>query len=172
MACRLRSKPSFACSPDGVQLVFNIGYGYAASRIFQRERTLLQPTYMGSSKHKNRPVRGPKGTLCPEWAHRTSEVGLGDDVLAHPWGQTEASRLFNAALVDPISGCRFATARGIAFEAKSTADGTWHGYPISWENVPDRIRRQWIDERRVTRREIKRFYHFDRNDIHWALLTD
>ena len=138
----------------------------------KREPTLSQPTYVGSPKHKNRPVRGPKGTLCPEWTHQTPHAGLGDDVLVHPWDQTEASRLFNAALIDSTSGRRFATARGIAFEAKSTADGTWHGYPISWENVPDWIKRQWIAELKVTRREIKRLLSFDRSEIHWALLAD
>src|SRR5882757_3333768 len=66
---------------------------------FQCEPTLLQPIYVGNPKHKNRPARGPKGTLCPEWTHRTPHAGLGDDVLAHPWDQTEASRLFNAAPV-------------------------------------------------------------------------
>src|SRR5258708_9776743 len=135
-------------------------------------RPLLQPTYRGSSKHKNRPLRGQKGTMCPEWTHQTSSVGLGDDMNAHVWEQTEASRLFLGAFVDASSGRRFATARGIAFEAKSTADGTWHGYPIPWESVPNHIRHQWITAGTVSRRDIKRYMSFDRNDIHWALLAD
>lgn len=110
--------------------------------------------------------------MCPEWTHRTEAVGLGDDVLAHSWDQTEAARLFAGALVDQRSGRRFATARGIAFEAKSTGDGTWHGYPIPWESVPNHVRRAWLDGRAVRTRDIRRYLSFDRNDIHWALVTD
>jgi hypothetical protein len=138
----------------------------------QCELTLPQPTYMGSPKHKNRPARGPKGTLCPEWTHRTAHDNLGDDVFAHPWDRTEASILFGTALIDPANGRRFATARGIAFEAKPTADGTWHGYPIPWETVPDWIRRQWVEQHKVTRRDIKKHFSFDRRTIHWALVAD
>jgi hypothetical protein len=93
-------------------------------------------------------------------------------MLAHNWEDTEASRLFAAAVVDPASGRRFATARGIAFEAKSTEDGTWHGYPIPWVDVPNELRRQWLKAGSVTGRQIKRFMSFEKNEIHWALLAE
>lgn len=130
------------------------------------------PTYRGSPKHKKRPGEGSKGTLCPEWTHETASGGLGDDMFAHAWSKTEAAKLFAQALVDPDSGRRFATSRGIAFEAKSTGDGTWHGYPIPWQSVPDRFRRQWLQSGLVRRKDIKRFMSFDKNDIHWPLVTD
>jgi hypothetical protein len=76
------------------------------------------------------------------------------------------------ALIDPTSGRRFATARGIAFEAKPTADGTWHGYPIPWQSVPDWITRQWVEQLKVKQREIKKHFSYDRKTIHWALLAD
>jgi hypothetical protein len=113
-----------------------------------------------------------KGTLCPEWTHHTGRGGLGNDVLAHAWEDTEASKLFAEAFVEPATGRRFATARGVAFEAKSSDDGTWHGFPIPWESVPNEARRQWLAGSKVTRREIKRFLAFDKNDIHWAFVTD
>jgi hypothetical protein len=97
---------------------------------------------------------------------------LGNDVLAHDWEDTDASRLFAAAVVDPASGRRFATARGIAFEAKPTEDGTWHGYPIPWVDVPNEIRRRWLKDGGVTGRQIKRFMSFEKNEIHWALLAE
>jgi hypothetical protein len=149
-----------------------IALAWSGSYIWLVRDPASQPTYRGSSKHKDRPVRGIKGTLCPEWTHRTTEAGLGSDVLAHNWQDTEASRLFAAALVDHASGRRFATARGIAFEAKPTEDGTWHGFPIPWVDVPDEHRRQWLKEGKVTHREIKKFLSFSWNDIHWALVTD
>lgn len=130
------------------------------------------PAYRGSSKHKNRPVNEQKGTLCPEWTHSTPSGGFATDVLKHNWALTEAAKLFAAAVLDPATGRRYATARGVAFEAKSTNDGTWHGYPIPWENVPPKLTQQWVATGTVTRRELKRFLRFDRNDIHWALETD
>ncbi|MEY4414827.1 MAG: hypothetical protein RIQ53_2120 [Pseudomonadota bacterium] len=57
----------------------------------------------------------------------------------------------------------------MAFEAKPTEDGTWHGYPIPWETVPAEITDQWIDEGAVTKRQIKKFWQKDRDDLHWAI---
>ncbi len=142
------------------------------SYIWTVSRPTSQIQYRGSPKHKNRPARGPKGTLCPEWTHRTEGKGLGDDMFAHPWGETEAARLFASAFVHAGTGRRYATSRGIAFEAKPTDDGTWHGYPIPWEQVPDQVRRQWLAEKLVTGRQIKKFLSFDKRDIEWPLVTD
>jgi hypothetical protein len=128
--------------------------------------------YRGSSKHKNRPGHEQKGTLCPEWTHNTSLGGLGTDVYAHDWKQTKAAELFARAEVDDASGRRYATAQGIAFEAKSTADGSWHGFPIPWENVPYGIKSSWLRSKTVSKREVKKFFQFERNDIHWAMQTD
>src|ERR1700722_2083983 len=100
--------------------------------------------YRGSSKHKNRPADEQKGTLCPEWTHQTSAGGFATDPHAHDWAATRAAELFAGAVVDQASGRRYATAEGIAFEAKPTADGTWHGFPICWESVPVAIKNDWL----------------------------
>ena len=134
------------------------------------------PTYCGSMKHKKRPVRGAKGTRCPEWTHRTTTHNLGDDPTTHPWEQTNAAVLFERAILDQATGRRFATdrrsqnERRIAFEAKDSNDGTWHGYPIPWEDVPWPIKSRWLAEGEVTKRDLKPRY--DRADIEWALQTD
>ncbi len=130
------------------------------------------PFYRGSSKHKNRPADEQKGTLCPEWTHRTSLGGFATDVHAHDWEPTRVARLFAEATVDDASGRRYATAAGIAFEAKSTADGSWHGYPVPWESVPVAIKTGWLRTKAVSKREVKKFFRFDKNEIHWALETD
>jgi len=128
--------------------------------------------YRGSLKHKNRPARGNKGTLCPEWTHATDfNGGFCGDPFTHPWQSTVAHRLFNGAIAVGDER-RFATERGIAFEAKPTGDGTWHGYPIPWESVPPRILNQWLQEGKVKRREIKLNKPRNENDIHWALGSD
>ena len=131
--------------------------------------------YRGSLKHKNRPARGSKGTLCPEWTHATHATdvdgGFGGDPFKHRWESTVAHRLFDEAI--PSDGDRrFATEKGIAFEAKPSGDGTWHGFPIPWESVPPPILKQWLKEGKVNRREIRLNKSPDANDIHWALGSD
>lgn len=128
--------------------------------------------YRGSSKHKNRPADEQKGTLCPEWTHRTLAAGFATDVHEHDWSSTQAAVLFAAACVDAVTGRRYATASGIAFEAKPTGDGSWHGYPIPWESVPAKIKNDWLASGAVTRRQTKHFLRFEKSDIHWALKTD
>ena len=126
--------------------------------------------YRGSPKHKSRPAFGAKGTLCPEWTHETFDGGLGTDTAALRWGPTRAADLFSRAVEDQATGRRYATERGIAFEAKDSNDGTWHGFPVAWEDVPHRIKDRWLAERKVEKRDLKRRY--DRADVHWALRTD
>ena len=125
--------------------------------------------YRGSQKHKNRPTEERKGTLCPEWTHATSEGGYRQDPFGHRWDETEAHRLFERAVLGANGRRRFATTGGIAFEAKATGDGTWHGYPIPWEAVPADITDKWIDDGAVTRRQIKKFWQRERDDLHWAI---
>jgi hypothetical protein len=129
------------------------------------------PTYRGSPKHKNRPGFGRKGTLCPEWAHAVAGSAFNGDCTSHPWHATIAHRLFEQAQT-ATSTRRYATARGIAFEAKPTGDGTWHGYPVPWESVPPAILRQWLLEARITRRDIRTHWRRSATDLHWALGTD
>jgi hypothetical protein len=128
--------------------------------------------YRGSIKHKNRPAEGRKGTLCPEWTHEAMDTQLGHDVFGHPWEKTIAHALFTRAIPVDDMRRRFATSNGIAFEAKPTADGSWHGYPVPWESVPADILRAWVDSGAVTRRQIKRHLHESTGNVHWALDGD
>lgn len=130
----------------------------------------MTSTYRGSLKHKRRPATGLKGTLCPEWTHAATEKGFSSDPYSHPWIESEAHQLFQNAIGHGER--RFATARGIAFEAKPTDDGTWHGYPVPWESVPPSILQQWLQNGNVTRRQMKLFEARVTDDIHWALASD
>lgn len=125
--------------------------------------------YRGSQKHKNRPTSERKGTLCPEWSHVTSREGYRSDPFKHDWADTEAHRLFEASVGLAGAERRYATANGIAFEAKPTNDGTWHGYPIPWEAVPHEIVEKWVDSKKVTRREIRKYWSKDLGDLKWAI---
>jgi hypothetical protein len=68
--------------------------------------------------------------LCPDWTHDTSSGHYRTDPFIHDWADTKAHRLFEMSTALPGAERRYATAHGIAFEAKPTNDATWHGYPI------------------------------------------
>lgn len=132
-----------------------------------------QPTYRGNDKHKNRPAFGRKGTICPDWTHSTAQGGLGASSAQHEWPQTEAARLFAESDVDPDGAAqRYATSRGIAFCAQPSNDGTWHGYPVPWQSVPTQLTRKWLQDGRVTKRDVKLHKDHPADDIYWALESD
>ena len=133
---------------------------------------VLASLYRGSQKHKNRPVEGRKGTLCPEWTHQTSNGGYAADPFVHRWEETEAHRMFGEAVDSTDGRRRFATARGIAFEAKLTADGTWHGYPVPWESVPALIVDNWRKTGKVSKRDLRLHGPTQAGDLYWALSSD
>lgn len=130
--------------------------------------------YRGSEKHKNRPVGGQKGTLCPEWSHRTaSGKRLGNDMARHDWLSTPAQEMLNRSEPDPEgSGKRFATERGIAFAAQDSNDGSWHGYPEPWQNVPAALKERWLAAGVVKKRDLRRYMDSPTNSIRWALESD
>ncbi|MCB6180206.1 hypothetical protein LHP98_19010 [Rhodobacter sp. Har01] len=132
--------------------------------------------YRGSLKHKRRPAMGRKGTLCPEWTHTREDTGekLGLDPAdpAFNWLQTPAGRLFGKAEIDEDSGRRFATERGIAFEAKPTNDGSWHGYPIPWDDVPADVKDKLVTLGNVKGSMLRRHASFSETIIDWAMDTD
>lgn len=133
----------------------------------------MPDTYRGSRKHKDRPAIGRKGTLCPEWTHVTETGRLANDVVGHDWPKTEAYRLFEASEPCPEgSGRRFATSRGIAFAAVSSRDGTWHGYPVPWQEVPAELKDRWRDAGKVERRDLRRHMDRSQDDVRWALESD
>lgn len=102
----------------------------------------------------------------------TSLGGFGTDVYAHDWAQTQAAVLFAKAEIDQTNKRRYATDHGIAFEAQSTADGSWHGYPIPWEAVPVQIKNKWLRDKSISKRDLRKFCRFDKNEIHWAMQED
>src|SRR5271155_4785166 len=129
--------------------------------------------YRGSLKHKDRPARGRKGSLCPEWTHATEAEGFSGDPFSHNWASTQAHCMFAESELDPEgSGKRHATRNGIAFVAEDSRDGTWHGYPEPWQKVPSALKDRWLRERKVTAAELRRYKDFPRQNIRWALDSD
>jgi hypothetical protein len=129
--------------------------------------------YRGSTKHKHRPVRGRKGTFCPEWTHATADAEFKADPFKHPWDKTEAHAMFQESLRDPNgSGKRYATRNGIAFVAQQSGDGTWHGYPEPWNKIPTELKDKWIDEEKVTSADLRRYKDFPKDNLKWAFDSD
>ena len=75
-----------------------------------------------------------------------------------------------AESVTAEDGRRYATRRGIAFVAVPSGDGTWHGYPLPWKNVPRNIRNGFVEEGRVRRRQTRQTA--SHTGVRWALATD
>ena len=125
--------------------------------------------YRGSIKHKLWRPGGGYGTLCPEWTHETLSGGFAGDSNGHQWGETQAHSMLAESLYAE-DGRRYATRRGIAFVAVSTNDGTWHGYPIPWRDVPRKVRDSFVCAGCVTRRETRKAVNA--KDNRWALGSD
>ena len=131
--------------------------------------------YKGSIKHKRWRPGGGYGTLCPDWTHRADNQGFSGDPRNHPWRRTRAHDLFEAS-IEGEDGRRYATERGIAFVAVSSNDGTWHGFPITWNEVPVHIQNRLVVSGQITRSRMKRQMRHQRtvirHDIKWALNSD
>ena len=127
--------------------------------------------YRGSLKHKDWVPGGRFGTLCPEWTHGTADGGFAGDVHRHPWEQTKAWELLNASIQDG-SDRRYASERGIAFMAVLSNDGTWHGFPVPWDEVPARIQDELVRKGRVKRSQMRHHRSAQKHEIEWALNND
>ena len=97
--------------------------------------------YEQNPKHKNwmQPF-DPDATQCPSWSH-----GL-------------AQQLLDCSVQPSSGGARFGTYGGMAFAAQLTRGEVWHGYPVPWSEVPEKIRETMVADGKVTRRQIKKLY--------------
>jgi hypothetical protein len=91
--------------------------------------------YESNPKHKEPWQSGARGSLCPPELH---EIAL--QLL-------ERSEIVNNK--------RYATHAGKAFCAMNHAKDRWHGYPVLWREVPETIRRKWLIEGKIQRRDLR-----------------
>lgn len=99
----------------------------------------VQIVYEANPKHK-RTAPGRKGSLCPREADgpallRSSEL-VGNKRYA-----TDGASAYCAQRHDP---------------GNDPLRETWHGYPISWDEVPPLLVSQWVAEDKVERRTVRR----------------
>ena len=95
--------------------------------------------YESNPKHKDPWQSGRQGTLCP---------GNVDQAIAE--------RLLEDS--ETSGNVRYAVHEGRAYCARKHGDDVWHGYPLGWEEVPESLRRRWVREGRVRRRDINRYW--------------
>ncbi len=98
-------------------------------------------TYERNEKHKDPWHHGKSGTLCPRWSW-----DIAQDILRTS---------------EPVGKARFAVRDGVAFKGHEHAPGRWHGHPVGWNEVPQKIVNQWLKKKRVSRREIRRLWSIE-----------
>jgi len=97
-----------------------------------------EPTYEASNKHCP-PYTAP-GTRCPRMSPDKARDLFADSL---PMGDN----------------ARVATRDGVAFMARLThPDGKniWHGYPVEWDKIDQRIIDKWKAENKIRNRDIDR----------------
>lgn len=94
------------------------------------------PQYEPNPKHKPLPTPGRHGSICPQGVNALALLSESD--------------LYGKK--------RYATNGSEAFCAQChDADrNLWHGYPVSWAEVPPRIRLMWVESGKVSSRTIRR----------------
>ena len=93
--------------------------------------------YESNPKHSDPWQRGRRGAQCPK--------GVSLEV---------AERLLRNS--EPDGHKRYAVFEGQAFCAQEHAQGTWHGYPVGWVQVPEAIRSRWRAEGALRKRDMRR----------------
>ena len=93
--------------------------------------------YDSNRKHSEPWQRGRRGSLC------SKEV------------RPVAAELLRSSEVDGSK--RYAVHQGKAYCAQEHREG-WHGYPVGWVEVPERLRRMWQASGEVSKRDIRRYW--------------
>ena len=93
-------------------------------------------TYRPGEKHCEPLTAQKPGTKCPRWS-----AARGQELLDES---------------EPMGGKRVATRHGLTFIAQYGNDGTWHGYPESWDKIDSAIRNRWLAEGRIRGRDLRR----------------
>ena len=95
--------------------------------------------YEPNEKHKTPWQRGRRGSLCPRDMDVTAQALLADS--------------------KQLGKKRYATHEGKAYRAQMHGNDVWHGYPVGWELVPESLRRAWLSQGRIRRRDVKKHWN-------------
>lgn len=106
---------------------------------FETEPATNGMRYEGNQKHRDPWQPGRKGSLCPNDLNQQTAQQLLDNSV-------------------PDGDKRYAIYAGRAYCAQQHDADRWHGYPIGWVEVPERIRRNWQTEKLVQRRDVRKHW--------------
>jgi hypothetical protein len=95
-----------------------------------------KPIYEPNPKHKEPWQQGRRGSLCPSHIHSHAQVLLDKSIL--------------------VGNKRYAIHEKMPYCAQEHAPGIWHGYPVEWHEIPPFIRHRWLDQKEISRRDLKR----------------
>ena len=103
-------------------------------RLSPKEGAVVQ--YRPRNKHKQYPSPGRRGSICPK--------------------DVDAPQLLRDSV--PDGNQRYATdgERAYCAQCDDPEQDIWHGYPVSWNDVPQKIVNGWINERLVRRSTVRR----------------
>lgn len=97
--------------------------------------------YEPSPRHCEPITAENPGVKCPDWS-----TAIAQELLetAHPVGSTLQ-----------------ATRNGVGFVAQRTRTTEeaeyWHGYPEAWDRMDPRLKRQWVQDGLVSRRNLRTY---------------
>ncbi len=94
--------------------------------------------YESNPKHKEPWQRGARGSLCPKDADGPALLAKSQVDASHP-------------------GKRYATDGHRAYCGQEHRPGRWHGYPVSWREVPPVIRAALLTEYKVSKRDLREY---------------
>lgn len=96
------------------------------------------PVYEPNSKHKEPWQPGKKGSLCA--LHETARA---QDLLIQSI---------------PHKDKRYAVLDGKPFLGQNHRENKWHGYPVTWKEVPSELRPRLRDRFGVKNRDVQRHW--------------
>lgn len=104
--------------------------------------------YESNPKHKEPWHHGRSGTFCPRWS----------------WSHAQA--ILEGSVPSPNGEHRYGVLDGMAFKGHQHDLDIWHGHPVAWNEVPQKIVNQWLREGKVKRRDIAKLKHpFDLDEF-------
>jgi hypothetical protein len=96
--------------------------------------------YEGNPKHKHPWQRGRKGTLCPKSM------------------SIQPQQLLEQSVLD-TDGKRYAAWQGRCYCAQEDSEPNhWHGYPVGWREVPEKLWRAWKNEGKIQKSDISKHW--------------
>ncbi len=135
-SCRVSGSRSVQVDPDSAGDPPNLRDHYPLTSNDYLETAVR---YEANPKHKEPWQRGARGSLCPR--------------------DVDAPGLLAASEVDPAHpGKRYATDGVRAYCGHEHAPECWHGFPIEWRKVPEKIRQAWLATGNVSRRDMRRHW--------------